>query len=217
MITIVDYDAGNLKSIVNMLRVLGLKSETSGSAAGIASASRLILPGVGHFDFGMGELEKRGLVEALGKRVIEDGVPILGICLGAQLLTRGSEEGNRPGLGWIDASTRRFDKARLADHLRIPHMGWADTWAERPSPLDSAVAAGTRFYYVHSYHIVCEAPESSILAAAHGYAFTAGVQRGNILGVQFHPEKSHRFGMQILKAFAAWTPGAAGPGSGAAP
>jgi glutamine amidotransferase len=212
MITIVDYDAGNIRSIVNMLSQLGIKSRISGEPAEIETAERLILPGVGHFDYGMRNLAQRGLVEALNARVLGEGVPMLGICLGAQLLTRGSEEGELPGLGWIAARTVRFDRARMDARLRVPHMGWADTWASRESPLAKSIPADARFYYVHSYHIVCDEPEQAILAARHGYEFTAGVGRGNVLGVQFHPEKSHRFGAELLRAFSAWRPAEAAGG-----
>jgi glutamine amidotransferase len=206
MITIVDYGAGNIRSIVNMLRALGIKSRVSGTPDEIATAERLILPGVGHFDHGMGELLERGLMAALERRVREEGIPILGICLGAQLLTRSSEEGALPGLGWIDGCTIRFDRARMGARLRVPHMGWADTWAMRDNPLLDGLSADARFYYVHSYHIVCDDPEQAIFGAHHGYDFISGVKRANVLGVQFHPEKSHRFGMQVLRNFAAWKP-----------
>jgi glutamine amidotransferase len=206
MITIVDYDAGNIRSIVNMLRVLGVASRISNDPAEIAAADRLILPGVGNFDYGMGELSRRGLINALRQRVLEDCTPILGICLGAQLLTGGSEEGRSLGLGWIAGRTVRFDRARMNSSLRVPHMGWADTWALRENPLFAGIPADARFYYVHSYHIVCEAPEQAILSARYGYDFTSGVQNRNILGVQFHPEKSHRYGMQLLRNFASWDP-----------
>lgn len=208
MITIVDYDAGNLKSIVNMLRALGASSRISGDPAEIAGAEKLILPGVGHFDYGMGQLEARGLVDVLNRRVLQDRVPILGICLGAQLLTRGSEEGDRPGLGWIAGETVRFDRGRMDARLRVPHMGWAETWATRENPLSEALH-DARFYYVHNYHLVCDDACEAILAANYGYDFTVGVQRGNVLGVQFHPEKSHRFGMQLLQNFVGWRPAGA--------
>lgn len=205
-ITIVDYGAGNLQSILNMMRALGLKAVVASDPAAIAKAGRLVLPGVGNFDYGMENLLIRGLAASLHRRVIDEKVPILGICLGAQLMTRGSEEGTRPGLGWIAADTRRFDVAEMSSCIRIPHMGWADTWAERDSPLSVGMAPDARFYYVHSYHIVCDTPKSSVLAAQHGLPFTAGVQKDNVLGVQFHPEKSHSFGMQLLRAFAIWNP-----------
>jgi glutamine amidotransferase len=211
MITIIDYDAGNIKSVVNMLRAFGAPSRITGDPAEIAAAEKLILPGVGHFDYGMGQLEARGLVDVLNRRVLEDGVPILGICLGAQLLTRGSEEGNRAGLGWVAGETVRFDRSRMDARLRVPHMGWADTWATRESPLSDGLS-DARFYYVHSYHLACDSAREAILAANYGYDFTVGVQRGNVLGVQFHPEKSHRFGMQLLQNFVVWRPTAAAQG-----
>lgn len=207
MVTIIDYDAGNIRSIVNMLRTLGVKSQVSSDPTEIGAAHRLILPGVGHFDHGIKALHSRGLVGILNRRVLEDGIPILGICLGAQLFTHGSEEGREPGLGWIDAHTIAFARDKLGPALRVPHMGWADTWALRESPISSAIPPDARFYYVHSFHFACERDENAILAAHHGYDFTAGIQRHNILGLQFHPEKSHRYGMQILKSFLAWTPG----------
>ena len=209
MITIIDYDTGNIKSIVNMLRAIGAPSRISSDAGEIATAEKLILPGVGHFDYGMAELEKRGLIAVLNKRVLEERVPILGICLGAQLLTRGSEEGVRPGLGWIDGKTVRFDRARMGPNLRVPHMGWADTWTGHDHPLTRGLPQDMRFYFVHSYHIVCDRPDQIMLQARHGYAFVAGVAHDNILGVQFHPEKSHRFGMAMLRNFVAWNPACA--------
>jgi glutamine amidotransferase len=209
VITIVDYDAGNVKSIANMLRSLGKKCCVTGDPERVAAAEKLILPGVGHFDFGMAELDRRGLVAALNRRVLEDNIPILGICLGAQLLTCGSEEGERPGLGWIEGRTVRFDRGRMDASLRVPHMGWADTHSLRDNPLNPSLPADARFYYVHSYHLVCDREQDAIFSAWHGYEFVSGVQRGNVLGVQFHPEKSHRFGMGILENFAAWTPASA--------
>lgn len=207
-ITIIDYGAGNIRSMVNMLRSLGVKSLVSGDPAEIGAAHRLILPGVGHFDHGMKALHGRGLVDALNRRVLEDGIPILGICLGAQLLTRGSDEGSEPGFGWIDARTVAFARDKLGLALRVPHVGWADTWALRDNPLSLAIPSDARFYYVHSFHLECRRDENAILAAHHGYDFTAGIHRDNILGLQFHPEKSHRYGMQVLKSFLDWMPGA---------
>jgi imidazole glycerol-phosphate synthase subunit HisH len=206
MITIVDYDAGNIKSIVNMLRSLGVASRTTADPAVIAAADKLILPGVGHFDYGMRELVQRGLAAALNQRVLHDGIPILGICLGAQLLMRCSAEGTEQGLGWIAGDTVAFDRTRMPTRLRVPHMGWADTSVRPGNPLGTGLPADARFYFVHSFHIVCDHDEDVIFKASHGYEFVAGVQRGNILGVQFHPEKSHRFGMQVLRNFSAWQP-----------
>lgn len=202
MIAIVDYGAGNLRSVENMLRRIGHTAKITSSRQDIAAADKIILPGVGHFDFGMTSLAKRDMIDTLNYKVLEEKIPILGICLGAQLLTRSSEEGRISGLGWIDADARQFDTSRLHDSLRVPHMGWADTEYSAMSTLFSGSVDTPRFYYVHSYHIVCDNESDELCHATHGYRFVAGIQKENILGVQFHPEKSHRFGKQILANFA---------------
>ncbi|MBM3965252.1 MAG: imidazole glycerol phosphate synthase subunit HisH [Planctomycetes bacterium] len=210
MITIIDYGTGNLRSIENMLRVLGYPSVISCDPHVVRRAERIILPGVGHFDYGMRQLRERGLIDALNDVVLTRSAPILGICLGAQLLTRGSEEGNEPGLCWIAAETRRFDRSRLPESLRIPHMGWADTEYDASHPLFYGFKSIPRFYYVHSYHMVCDEPGLELSHANYGYRFVSGVARDNIAGVQFHPEKSHRFGKVVLANFADWNLGKSG-------
>jgi glutamine amidotransferase len=202
MLTIVDYGTGNLRSVQNMLKSLGVATRISSARDEIASASALILPGVGHFDFGMRSLKQLDLCGVLDEQVLERKTPLLGICLGAQLLTRGSEEGSEPGLGWIAAETRRFDRSRLDPSLRVPHMGWADTEFSASSALFAGASSSPRYYYVHAYHIVADNAADELCHAVHGYRFVAGVERGNIAGVQFHPEKSHRFGRQLLADFA---------------
>ncbi len=202
MITIVDYGLGNLGSILNMLRKLGVPSELSGDPARIATATKLILPGVGAFDNGMENLARLGLVEPLNRRVRDEGVPILGICLGAQLMTRRSEEGRLPGLGWIEADTIRFFSRQPVAGMKVPHMGWNDLRVLKASPL-FAPDTEQRFYFVHSYHFLCDDATDLLAAATYGYEFIAAFSRGNIHGVQFHPEKSHRFGMELLRRFAA--------------
>jgi glutamine amidotransferase len=196
-ITIVDYGLGNLGSVANMLRRLCVTSEICSDPARISKASALILPGVGHYDHGMRELARRGLVDALNERVVRDNTPVLGICLGAQLLARKSEEGELPGLGWIAADVKkfRFDGGRS---LPIPHMGWNEI-----VPNDREFFAGhepgeTRFYFVHSFHIVCDDPSVVAARSSYGAPFTAAVRDAHIWGVQFHPEKSHRHGMAVL-------------------
>jgi glutamine amidotransferase len=206
MITIIDYGAGNIRSVANMLNVIGAKSRISDDPADVLAADRLILPGVGHFDYGMKALRASGLEGALNRRVVAEGAPLLGICLGAQLLTRGSEEGDEPGLGWIPADTVSFDRARFRARLSVPHMGWSDTRSALDHPLTDGAPPDQRFYYVHSFHIVCDDPADRLFRTTYGYEFDAGVQRANIAGVQFHPEKSHRFGMDILSRFATWLP-----------
>jgi imidazole glycerol-phosphate synthase subunit HisH len=202
MIVIVDYGLGNLRSIENMLRRAGAASTISSDPGAIAGAGKLILPGVGHFKFGMDRLRESGLIEPLNRRVVDDRTPVLGICLGGQLIGRHSAEGDAEGLGWIPMDTVAFDRSRLGAADRVPHMGWAET-RHTAHPLFAGVQEPARFYYVHSFHMSCDDPADAICTATHGYEFVSGVARGNVMGVQFHPEKSHVFGMQILKNFAA--------------
>ncbi len=173
----------------------------SGNLKDIEKATKLILPGVGHFDYGMAKLRESGLIEVLNKKVLVDKTPILGICLGAQLMTHGSEEGFQKGLGWIDADTVKFDKTKLNQELKIPHMGWSNVTFKKKAPLFSDLPTDSRFYFVHSFHIVCHCSEEVAVTAQHGYEFTAGIIKDNIMGMQFHPEKSHKFGMQLLQNF----------------
>ncbi|MCG2462598.1 imidazole glycerol phosphate synthase subunit HisH [Flavobacteriaceae bacterium F89] len=202
MVVIVDYKAGNLISIQKMLKKAGVgEALISGNPRDIEKATKLILPGVGHFDYGMIQLQESGLIEVLNKKVLEEKIPILGICLGAQLLTRGSEEGSQKGLGWIDADTVKFDKSKLGQKLKIPHMGWSEVRFNKEVPLFKDMPLESRFYFVHSYHLVCDRLEDVAVTSKHGYKFTAGLIKDNILGMQFHPEKSHKFGMQLLQNF----------------
>jgi imidazole glycerol-phosphate synthase subunit HisH len=202
MLTIIDYGIGNLSSIKNMLKKIGMTDcVISKDERDIAEADKLILPGVGHFDYGMRRLRESPFFDTLNKRVLEDKIPILGICLGAQLLTKSSEEGTEKGLGWIDAQTLRFDTTKLTTNLKVPHMGWSDVQFKSESRLFAGVTEIPRFYFVHTYHIVCNNPSDAIVECTHGYPFTAGVERDNIVGMQFHPEKSHRFGMKLLDNF----------------
>jgi imidazole glycerol-phosphate synthase subunit HisH len=202
MIVIIDYGVGNLTSIKNMLKRAGAESVISNNADDIAIADKLILPGVGAFDYGMGQLRNSSFFDLLNQRVLEDKIPVLGICLGAQLLTRGSEEGKSDGLGWIDAETIRFRENLMDDSLKIPHMGWNDVCVVKNSKLFDDMHADPRFYLVHSYHLSDVNPDEVLVTCNHGYDFVAGVEKNNILGVQFHPEKSHKYGMKILQNFA---------------
>ena len=202
MITIIDYKAGNIASIQNMLKKVGVTSVISDKADEIRVAEKLILPGVGHFDHGMEKLQASGLIGVLNQRVLEDKVPILGICLGLQLFTRGSEEGSAPGLGWFAADTVRFNLDKGNEHLKIPHMGWSDVKIQQEAPLFQSMPPEPRYYFVHAYHIKEDNKADVMVEADYGYTFTAGLQKDNIFGVQFHPEKSHKFGMQLLTNFA---------------
>ncbi len=201
MIAIIDYGAGNIASIVNMLKRLGHAAVLSSDPAVVEQAERLILPGVGHFDYGMQKLEDSGIIPLLNRRVLEEKIPILGICLGLQLFTKRSDEGVRPGLGWIDAETISFDRSKLRVTDRIPHMGWSTMQITRPSRLFSPLDGASRFYFVHSFHLQCYERRDVIGQVTHGYPIDVAVELGNIFGVQFHPEKSHRFGMEVLRNF----------------
>jgi glutamine amidotransferase len=202
MITIVDYGVGNLGSIVNMLKKIGAKAQASSDPDVLRHAEKLILPGVGAFDPGMRKLNEVGLAPLLNELVLEKKIPVIGLCLGMQLMTKRSEEGTEAGLGWIDAETVRFKFRPENAHLKIPHMGWNTLDIRRQHPLVSDLGPESRFYFVHSYHIVC-ADEADVVAYTdYGYPLAAVINKDNIMGAQFHPEKSHRYGMQLLKNFA---------------
>jgi glutamine amidotransferase len=199
LITIIDYNLGNPKSIKNMLTYLGIESRISDDYTEIAAADRLVLPGVGHFQHGMEQLRQMGLIEVLNKVVLEDKKPILGICLGMQLLTQFSEEGNVEGLGFIDAQTKKFN---LDDpKLKIPHMGWNTVKFNKESELTTEIRSNPRYYFVHSYYVECNDKNDVLCTTQYGQEFVSGFQNDNIFGLQFHPEKSHKFGMELLVNF----------------
>lgn len=201
MIVIIDYGMGNLGSVANIVKKVGGKAQMSRGPEDVRAADKLILPGVGSFDNGMENLRRRGYEEPLAEAVVRGGTPLLGICLGMQLLTRSSEEGTERGLGWIEADTRRFAFGPGEEQLRIPHMGWNAIRVVRPHALLPEGEAGRRFYFVHSYHVCCERSENVLATTHYGYEFTSAVTRDNITGVQFHPEKSHRYGMELMRHF----------------
>lgn len=166
----------------------------------VAEADRIILPGNGSFDACMRNLRATGLVPLLEQRVLDDGVPLLGICVGAQMLGSRSEEGSEPGLGWLDMTVHRFPNV---DGFPVPHMGWCEVFpAQRGHPLANDLADNSRFYFVHSYFMLPADPADVLLKATYGREFAAAVARDNVSGVQFHPEKSHRYGKELLAAFA---------------
>lgn len=200
MITIIDYGAGNIGSVLNMIRHVGGKAEVTGDAAGVLGAKKILLPGVGSFDNAMTRLAGLGLVEPLKERA-QAGIPFLGICLGMQLLANESEEGRMAGLGLIAGRVRRFCFEGEVAKLKIPHMGWNRVTPVRTHPLGQGLDEGARFYFVHSYFFDCERDGDVLFRSVYGHEFTSGVQRGNVMGVQFHPEKSHRYGMQLIRNF----------------
>jgi glutamine amidotransferase len=201
MIVIVDYGLGNLGSIGNMLKRIGKEAVISSSVSEVRKATRIILPGVGAFDNGVKNLTDRGLLPVLQEKAMEERIPILGICLGMQLLSQGSEEGNSGGLGWIDARTVRFRFDGSDRKLKVPHMGWNTVSLARQSCLYTDMDPDARFYFVHSYHVECRNEEDILTRTNYGIDFASSVARGNIFGVQFHPEKSHKFGMRLLQNF----------------
>jgi len=201
MLVIVDYGLGNLGSIANMASRLGAKPVVSSDPAVLRAADKLILPGVGAFDRGMQNLHERGLVDVLSQKALDERVPVLGLCLGMHLFTRRSEEGSESGLGWLDADTVRFQFAGDGGNLKVPHMGWNEVGGRRPHYLLDDDDAERRYYFVHSFHVVCSDPELVVGETMYGYPFSSIVARDNIVGVQFHPEKSHRFGMALLRNF----------------
>ena len=204
MVGIIDYGLGNLGSIQNMLKTIGEKSVITSDEKRIEQVDRIILPGVGAFDAGMEQLEQRGLIPVIQNEA-SNGKPIQGICLGMQLLGRKSEEGKREGLGLIPFDNVRFDFSQVDETLRkqlkIPHMGWDIVEFEQNKPLLQDIKGTQRYYFVHSYHAVCDTKENVLMTCDYGYTFAAAVCKGNIYGVQFHPEKSHDFGMRIFENF----------------
>jgi len=201
MIAIIDYEMGNVGSVYNMLKKIGAKSIITNNKLEIENAQKIIIPGVGAFDSGMEQLEKFGLISIIKKRIIEDKIPVLGICLGAQLMLKKSEEGLKEGLGIIDGIVKRFDFSNLSETLTIPSMGWNQVLVRKKSSLINELPEDPRFYFVHSYHFKLNSSADELLASNYGYEFTSAFEKDNIAGVQFHPEKSHKFGMKLLSNF----------------
>lgn len=201
MIAIVDYGVGNIGSIVNMFKRLGKENVVfTNCEKEIRKADKLLLPGVGAYDRGMKCLNNSGLIPIIESAVFTDKKPLLGICLGMQLLTKGSEEGILPGLGFIDAETVSFSFPENS-YNKVPHMGWNTVNVQKKNPIiDEAIEE--RFYFVHSYHVQCNNPADILANTVYGIPFTSAIQHDNIFATQFHPEKSHKFGMNLLKKFA---------------
>lgn len=199
-IVIIDYNMGNLGSIRNMLKKLGVSALISSNIADICTADKLILPGVGTFDKGMENIHCLNIFDIINRKVLVDKTPILGICLGMQLLTESSEEGNSSGFGWIKGKTKRFN---LSDpKLKIPHMGWNEVKiVDENNSLVKNLVQGTRFYFVHSYYVVPDDKSTCLLTTEYGEDFVSAISCERIYGVQFHPEKSHKYGMNLLNNF----------------
>lgn len=200
-VAVINYGVGNIGSLLNVLKRLGIPAVATADPAEIERAERLILPGVGAFDYAMKHLNDSGLIPVLNQKVLTEKTPILGICLGMQILAEGSEEGAPvPGLGWIKGRVKRFDMPdAYKKRLKIPHMGWNDITPQKG--LFTGLDPESRFYFVHSYHMCCDDPADVGATTTYGYSFTSAVQRENIIGMQFHPEKSHHYGWELIERF----------------
>jgi glutamine amidotransferase len=201
MITIIDYGMGNLGSIENMFRQLGAQVVISSEPEQVERADRLILAGVGAFDAGMQRLSASGLIPFIERKVFDQKTPFLGICLGMQLLTCCSEEGQLPGLGWFEAKTMKFNFEGQVSRLRVPHMGWNEIQESAKHPLLSDLGEEPRFYFVHSYYVRCSRMDDVLATTEYGLPFHSIIGCENVFGTQFHPEKSHRYGKKILENF----------------
>jgi glutamine amidotransferase len=202
MIALVDYGSGNIKAIANIYNRVRIPNFVATKPEDLARATKIVLPGVGAFDQAMQHLNDSGLKDALNQRVLEDRVPFLGICVGMQLLARRSDEGQLPGLGWIDADVKRFDDAQFTQRTHLPHMGWNDVGIVRMNPLLDGLGTDASFYFLHSYYIACDRREDVLGETDYGSSFHCAVSARNVYGVQFHPEKSHHNGVRVLQNFA---------------
>ena len=202
MIAIINYGSGNIRAIENIYGRLGIPFAIASTAKDLAGADRIVLPGVGAFDQAMTELERSGMRRALDVAVLEDHKPILGICVGMQLLAKSSEEGQAVGLGWIDGVVKRFDRPTFGAQTQLPHMGWNSVKPAKPSRLFANVDLEAGYYFLHSYYFACADHDDVLGTTGYGSNFTSAVHHDNIFGVQFHPEKSHQAGIELLKNFA---------------
>ena len=202
MIAIIDYGLGNVRAFANLYTKSNIPFVIAKDTSDLENAQKIILPGVGSFDYAMQLLEASGMQETLSDMVLNHNVPVLGVCVGMQMLADSSDEGNLSGLGWIPGQVKRFESSSLNEEINIPHMGWNNINPVITSGLMEGLDSNSRFYFLHSYYFNCE-NEDSLLATTHyGSEFACAVHRNNVYGVQFHPEKSHRWGAKILENFA---------------
>lgn len=202
MISIVDFGLGNIQAFLNVYKRLNVDARTARSADDLRGATKVILPGVGAFDHAVERLDESGMREVLDDLVLRQRVPVLGVCVGMQILGSSSEEGTRPGLGWIDGRVRHLNALSVDGPLQLPHMGWNDVEAATGNPLFAKLESDARFYFLHSYYFECNRDKDIAATSFYGRSFCCAVSSDNIHGVQFHPEKSHHYGMRLLQNFA---------------
>jgi glutamine amidotransferase len=202
MITIVNYGLGNIQAFANIYKRLNIPARIAATAEELANSEKIILPGVGAFDWAMTRLSESGMRETLEEMVIGRHVPVLGICVGMQILANRSEEGRLAGLGWIDGEVKRFDESSFAQRTHLPHMGWNDVQPQGNGGLFKGLESASRFYFLHSYYFVPKNQDHVLAVTDYNGLYASSVCSGNVFGVQFHPEKSHQWGIQLLKNFA---------------
>lgn len=202
MITIINYGLGNISAFANVYKRLNIPFTIATRKDELANARKIILPGVGAFDHAMTLLQQSGMRDMLDELVLQKKTPVIGICVGMQILAKSSEEGSLPGLGWINGVVKKFDASLIENTTRLPHMGWNTIKPTKPERLLENFSESCRFYFLHSYYFHCLDPENEIAKTGYGISFSSAVKSGNIYGVQFHPEKSHENGIQLLNNFA---------------
>lgn len=202
MIMIINYGLGNVNALLQTYKRLNIPAMLASDASHLVGATKLILPGVGAFDYAMQRLTESGMRESLNRLVLQQGIPVLGICVGMQMLAHSSDEGTLAGLGWIDGTVKKMNKLSVNFDHSLPHMGWNDVLPAKNNPLFSGLEHDARFYFLHSYYFECHNDENILAQSDYGQRFTCTAHNKNIFGVQFHPEKSHHYGVQLLKNFA---------------
>lgn len=202
MIALIDYGLGNIRAFTNIYKKLNIPVKIAQRVDDLTDVTKLILPGVGAFDHAMEQLEQSGMRQRLDELVVQNKVPIVGICVGMQMLAHSSEEGKLPGLGWIDAFVKKFDESKINYSTHLPHMGWNDVKAVKESDILKGLENDAKFYFLHSYYFHCNDAQDTIATTNYGIEFSCAVNKNNIYGVQFHPEKSHQYGIRLLKNFA---------------
>lgn len=202
MITIIDYGVGNIFAFQNVYKRLDIPTKIAKTSQDLADAEKLILPGVGSFDYAMNQLNNSGMREKLDELVLDKKVPVIGICVGMQMMGNRSDEGKLEGLKWIDSEILKFDESLIQQRTKLPHMGWNDVTPVNNHPLFIGLEKSAIFYFLHTFYFKCKNEKESIAISNYGISFSSAVNRDNIYGIQFHPEKSHQYGEKLLNNFA---------------